>query len=253
MVNVRPRIKRVIKFSRAQEQKKALICSAIKQLRPIEFYYQHGYRTVEPFALGIVLTDHEDNLSLLCWQINGFSDLNEIVGWKLYRVSDMEDIEVQNTHFTGIRPGYEPDALEMVQVICCVPKIEQAEVPALAPIPVEIPAPAPIAMPMIEPIQPIVFSVPEPPPPPPPPPQAQIRPIVRVLSHNQLMERFRYAHPQPLPELEDLVWQEPLTAPFPEPEVKPSQEPSVIEYLPEAPLIKIWPETPFSRLGLQPA
>jgi hypothetical protein len=248
MVNVRPRIKRVIKFSRAQEQKKALICSAIRQLRPIEFYYQHGYRTVEPFALGIVLTDHEDNLSILCWQTSGFSDLNEIVGWKLYRVSDMDDIEVQNAHFTGIRPGYEPDALEMVQVICCVPRIEQAEIP----IPVEPPVPvAPV--PRIEPIQPIVYCEPVAPPPPPPPPPVQIRPIVRVLSHNQLMERFRYAHPQPLPQLEDLVWQEPLTAPFPDPDIKPSQDPSLIEFLPETPLIKIWPETPFSRLGLQPA
>ena len=239
MVNVRPRIKRVIKFSRAQEQKKALICSAIRQLRPIEFYYQHGYRTVEPFALGIVLTDHEDNLSLLCWQTSGFSDLNEIVGWKLYRVSDMEDIEVQNSHFTGIRPGYDPENLEMVQVICCVPRVEQPEVPvAVAP-----PAPV-VPAPMIEPIQPIAYCEPVAPAPPPPPPPVQIRPIVRVLSHNQLMERFRYAHPQPIPQLEDLVWQEPLTAPFPEPDVQPSKE---------EPQVKIWPETPFSRLGLQPA
>ena len=123
MVNLRNRIKRVIKFSRAQENKQALICSAIRQLRPIEFYYMHGYRTVEPFALGIVLSDKQDNMSILCWQTAGFSDLNEILGWKLYRVSDMEDIEVQNQHFTGVRPGYAPENLEMAQVICCVPAI----------------------------------------------------------------------------------------------------------------------------------
>lgn len=207
MVNLRKRIKRVINFSRAQEQKQALICSSIQQLRPIEFYYMYAYRTVEPFALGIVLTDRQDNLSLLCWQTSGFSDINETVGWKLYRVSDMEDIEVQNDHFTGIRPGYDPENLEMVQVICCVPKAEKSEEPVPPPVMAPVPQPEPR---LVETTPPVSRENQLFPPP-------QFRPIVRVLSHNQLMERFRYAHPQPLPQLDDLVWQEPLATPFPEP------------------------------------
>jgi hypothetical protein len=241
MVNLRNRIKRVIKFSRAQEQKQAVICSAIRQLRPIEFYYMHGYRTVEPFALGIVLSDHQDNMSILCWQTAGFSDLNEILGWKLYRVSDMEDIEVQNQHFTGIRPGYAPENLEMAQVICCVPAIQQAS---------EIPSPP--AIPIVQPI-PELKIVDNPPAvdelPPPPPPPVQIRPIVRVISHNQLMERFRYAHPQPIPQLEDLLWQEPLTAPFPEPSAEETGK-AAATYVDETVQAKIWPDTPVKGVGI---
>ena len=237
MVNLRNRIKRVIKFSRAQENKQALICSAIRQLRPIEFYYMHGYRTVEPFALGIVLNDRQDNMSILCWQVAGFSDLNETLGWKLYRVSDMEDIEVQNQHFTGIRPGYAPENLEMAQVICCVPAIQQSEEPSPPP-------PVPLVQPVPElRIVETPSAVDELPPPPPQP--VQIRPIVRVISHNQLMERFRYAHPQPIPQLEDLVWQEPLITPFPEPSATVTS-PSADE--PVQP--NIWPDTPVKGVGI---
>ena len=212
-MEIRSRIKRVIKFNHAREEKQAIICSAINQLRPIEFFYHGGFRTVEPFALGIVLTDHRDNMSLLCWQIAGFSDLLEVVGWKLYRVSDMEDIDILKEHFTGERPGYDPVNLEMARVICCVPTASKI---------VEEPVPPPLVVPI--PPEPVIDIEP----PPPPPPMPGIRPIIRVLSHNQLMERFRYAHPQPIPELEAMVWTEPLAQPFPEPEKQPES--------------KIWPD-----------
>jgi hypothetical protein len=239
MVNLRNRIKRVIKFSRAQEQKQALICSAIRQLRPIEFYYMHGYRTVEPFALGIVLSDRQDNMSILCWQTAGFSDLNEILGWKLYRVSDMEDIEVQNQHFTGVRPGYAPENLEMAQVICCVPAIALAEEPAPPPVPIIQPIPE---LKIVEPALPACEPAP-------PQTPAQIRPIVRVISHNQLMERFRYAHPQPIPQLEDLVWQEPLASPFPESAPEDTTKTASMS-TDETTSPKIWPDTPVKGIGI---
>jgi len=223
-MEIRGRIKRVIKFSHAREEKQQIICSAIRQLRPIEFYYLGGYRTVEPFALGIVLTDRRDNLSLLCWQIGGSSDLLDTVGWKLYRVSDMEDIDILKEHFTGERPGYEPQNLEMARVICCVPQASKV---------MEEVAPAPPPEIKVE-AAPVVPY--EPPPPPPTP-----RTIVRVLSHNELMERFRYAHP-PTPELEAMLWEEPLVRPFPEP-VKPSPEAAAAPVR-EPPKPIIWLENP---------
>ena len=57
-LNVRS-IRRVIRFSRSRDDSQQIICSAIRQLRPIEFYYHGGYRTVEPFALGVVLTNSQ--------------------------------------------------------------------------------------------------------------------------------------------------------------------------------------------------
>ena len=230
MDNLRARIKRVIKFSHDdREEKQLIIASAIKQLRPIEFYYHGGYRTVEPFALGIVLTDQRDNLSLLCWQTRGFSDNDEIEGWKLYRVSDMEDLEVLSARFTGDRPGYKVENLEMVRLIAFVkpPERPAGEVKTPAP-PVEVKAPG------LPPPEACIT--------PSSPPRPRFRPIARVLSHNDLMERFRYAHPEKIPEMEAVVWEEPLEAPFPEKpgETAPAEEKPAAE----KPQPKIWPDTP---------
>jgi hypothetical protein len=229
MVKLRSRIKRVIKFSQDdKEEKQLIISSAIKQLRPIEFYYQGGYRTVEPFALGAVLTDRRDNLSLLCWQTRGFSDNDEIEGWKLYRVSDMEDLEVISNHFTGDRPGYKVENLEMVRLIAFVKPpehpVENVKMPVTPPPEIKVPEPPPVAAYV----------------PPAPSPVVQVRPIPRVLSHNELMERFREAHPQPIPQMENMVWEEPLESPYPEPDRKPALEKTEP---------KVWPDTPIVRMG----
>jgi len=199
-METRIRIKRVIRFSRDREEKRQLICGAIRQRRQIEFYYLGGYRAVEPFALGFVLNNRDKNESLLCWQTAGFSENDLIEGWKLYRVADMEDLEIAGSHFTGDRAGYEPENLEMVEIICCVERVPHVE---------EIMTPPPEV---------------EPPPPPPPPAAESPRPIVRVISHNQLMERFRCAHPQPIPELDAMLWTEPLARPFPECPLKGSED-----------------------------
>jgi hypothetical protein len=227
MVNLRARIKRVIKFSQDnKEEKQLVISSAIRQLRPIEFYYHDGYRTVEPFALGIVLTDRRDNLSLLCWQTRGFSDNDETEGWNLYRVSDMEDLEVVSNHYTGDRPGYKIENLEMTRLIAFVkPPEHPAEVatmPVTPPPETKIPVPPPADLYV------------------PPPPPVQVRPIPRVLSHNELMERFRSAHPQPLPQLENMVWEEPLELP------RSGGEKETVQ---EKPGPKVWPDTPIVRMG----
>ncbi len=227
MENLRARIKRVLKFSQDNQEKKQLVVSsAIRQLRPIEFYYHDGYRTVEPFALGIVLTERRDNLSLLCWQTRDFSDNDETEGWKLYRVSDMEEIDVISNHFTSERPGYKIENLEMARLIAFVKPpehpLEDLKMPVTPPPEIKIPKPAPVAS----------FV--------PPPLPAQVRPIPRVLSHNELMERFREAHPQPIPQLENMVWEEPLELPHSEPELKTARE---------KPGPEVWPDTPVFRVG----
>jgi len=189
-----PSLKKMLKIGFTREEKRAAICSAINQLHPIEFYYHGGYRTVEPFALGIVLPGDADNESLICWQTAGFSDLREVVGWKLYRESEMEDIVVLNDHFTGERPNYDPDNIGMVEVICCVRPVRKRE-PAIEPPVLTIES------------SPIPNYTPS--------PKVQ-QPIVRYLTHNELMARFRFAHPIPIPELNTKLWPEPLTVPFPD-------------------------------------
>lgn len=131
MVSKRPITRTRVNIPR--ETKRAVVCTAIKQLRTMEFYYHGGYRTVEPFALGIVLNKRDaDNESLVCWQTEGFSDFRETVGWKLYRLSDMEDMEILKDKFTGERPNYDPDQIEMDKVICCV-RLKPATTPETTP------------------------------------------------------------------------------------------------------------------------
>jgi hypothetical protein len=110
----------MFRVSIPRETKRAVICTAIKQLRTLEFFYHGGFRTVEPYALGLVIKGDADNESLVCYQTEGFNDLHEVSGWKLYRMSEMEDMEILKETFKGDRPGYDPDTLQMRTVICCV-------------------------------------------------------------------------------------------------------------------------------------
>jgi hypothetical protein len=201
-----PSLKKMLKIGFTREEKRTTICNAIRQLRAIEFYYHGGYRTVEPFALGIVLPGDADNESLICWQTGGFSELREVVGWKLYRESEMEDIVVRNDEFNGERPNYDPDNIGLWQVICCVRTGRRAE-----------PAPAPTPLPVIE-------SAPEPPPEPAPL-------YVRYLTHNELMARFRFAHPRPIPELDTRLWPNPLAVPYSHPLESAAPAPHPDRYL----------------------
>jgi hypothetical protein len=131
--------------------------------------------------------------------------LLEVVGWKLYRVSDMEDLEVMKEHFTGDRPGYDPEKLEMVTVICCVRPIYKAEEEVKEPPEPELKIESSPIRPYEPPPAPEIIPQPVPP-----------TPVIRYITHNDLMERFRYAHPQTIPELETTLWPEPLAMPFPE-------------------------------------
>jgi hypothetical protein len=173
-----PKLKRVSTVNMPRETKRAVVCTAIKQLRTLEFFYHGGYRTVEPFALGIVLNKRDaDNESLVCWQTQGFSDLHETYGWKLYRLSEMEDIAIRGEKFTGERPNYNPDDIAMDKILCCVPSISV----------------------------PLAATAPE----------IKVQEVLVYIKHNEVMARFRFAHPLPIPQLNTAIWPEPLlVSPF---------------------------------------
>jgi hypothetical protein len=202
-------IKRVLKISESRDEKTLVICSAIRQLRPIEFYYLGGFRTVEPFALGLVLNNDTVNQSLVCWQTAGFSDLLQTEGWKLYRVADMEGIEVIKEHFTGDRPGYGPESLQFHKIICCITPVSHPVEEVICTVPEP---PQPKLTIESSPVRPYIAE----PPPPPPAPVIKPQPVIRYITHNELMERFRYAHPLPIRDLDTTLWEEPLASPFPE-------------------------------------
>jgi hypothetical protein len=176
----------------ARENTRRLICAAVRQLRKIDFFYQGGSRTVEPYCLGVTLKGDADNESLICYQTAGFTELGgEVPGWKLYRASGMEDVCVLNDRFDGARPEFDLDYLEMARIFCYVRPVEK----------------------------PLAVRKP---------------PAISPLTHNELMQRFRYAHPLPIPALATKIWREPLVKPFPEP------PPSAIK-LPAPPEFALYP------------
>ena len=178
-------IRNILNITTKVEKNRATICGAIRSRRVIEFYYHGGYRTVEPFCLGVVLDTDADNESLICYQTGGFSELREVVGWKLYRASEMEDIEVLNEQFSGNRPGYDPDNIDMAVIRCYVIPVEEVkkEEPKVIPL--------------------VAFSEIE-------------RPEPWYLTHNELMRRFRFTHPLPIPELYTHIFSGPWFRPPPE-------------------------------------
>ena len=166
-------LREFLNIATARDRTRAMICSAIRSRRVIEFYYHGGYRTVEPFCLGLVMSGEADNESLLCYQVGGYSELREAVGWKLYRASEIENMEITSEQFSGDRPGYDPDSVDMVTIYCCVSpgKYDEGRVKEA---------------PKIEPMP--LYEAPQ-------------KPVTVFLTHNELMRRFRFRHPIPLPEL----------------------------------------------------
>ena len=161
-------IRDVFVITRARKRTRAAICSAIKSRRVIEFYYHGGFRTAEPFCLGVIMSGEADNESLLCYQVGGYSEYGNTVGWKLFRASEISDLEITGERFSGDRPGYDPDAVEMTTVYCCV----------------SIGA---------EPVLKIERGIPS--------SEMPREQTAVYLTHNELMRRFRLSHPIPLPEL----------------------------------------------------
>jgi hypothetical protein len=131
----------------------------------------------------VVLSTEADNESLLCYQTGGFSELREVVGWKLYRASEMEDIEVFKEQFGGDRPGYDPNNLDMAILRCYVTPVKAAPKVEAAPASVD---------------------------------KAVQKKEPRYLTHNELMRRFRFTHPLPIRELYTYIFSGPWLKPLPE-------------------------------------
>lgn len=164
---------------RARKRIRASLCSAIKTRRVIEFYYHGGFRAAEPFCLGVTVSGEADNESLLCYQVGGYSEFGNPVGWKLYRASEIEDLEATNERFSGDRPGYDPDNLEMLTIYGCVSLDTNDEV-------------------RVEPVPEVEGKIPS--------HETPRKQTAVFLRHNELMRRFCFTHPSPLPELDTKIF-----------------------------------------------
>ena len=109
---------RVLAIRKNRINTKVAICSAISSRRLVEFRYHGGFRLVEPFCLGEVVPGSKE--SLLCYQVGGYTQFGDPVGWKLYRFSEISRLKVTDEGFTGAGRGYDPDNSGMTTIDCCI-------------------------------------------------------------------------------------------------------------------------------------
>jgi hypothetical protein len=92
------------------------ICDAIRNRKVLRLVYGWGHRIVEPHAYGINEKDHE---LLRCFQTSGESKSNEPIGWKIFRVDEINQLSALDQSFASARPGYKRGDPAMSQQIYC--------------------------------------------------------------------------------------------------------------------------------------
>jgi len=93
------------------------IIEAINKRRIIAFYYDGGYRTVEPYVYGVSGTGYE---VLRAYQLGGYSDSEAYEGWKLFKTSRVKSIVDTGEYFKEDRSDYKKDDPAVKEVIAQV-------------------------------------------------------------------------------------------------------------------------------------
>jgi hypothetical protein len=93
----------------------SIICSAIQQHNVLHFYYNGGFRFVEPFCYGLGTSGHE---LLRGYQISGYSESQGLPPWRLFKVDEIQSLTIADSHFTIARPDYNPDDSAMQHIYC---------------------------------------------------------------------------------------------------------------------------------------
>ncbi|MFW6219464.1 MAG: WYL domain-containing protein [bacterium] len=123
---------------------KTKVIEAIKDHDVVTIYYagdtvnNEGYRTIEPFALGI---NKAGNTVLRAWQRSGASDtpqgskqydpLTRIPGWRMFRLDRIKSFTIQNDKFNvnieflnKERPKYNPNDKDMTSIYYSVTPLD---------------------------------------------------------------------------------------------------------------------------------
>lgn len=97
---------------------KSLICKSIQNKKVISFTYKGHKRIVEPFTLGQLETT--SNMTLSAWWIGGYSETKKSPHWRLYTVSKMSNLTIENIDSSTYHQGYNPRDSRMSSIICTV-------------------------------------------------------------------------------------------------------------------------------------
>lgn len=89
------------------------IASAIQNRNLLSFTYEGFAREVEPHCLGI---DKKGHPALRAYQVAGGSESGEYVGWKMFHVNGIQNLQVLNKTFQQPRQGYKRGDKDMQQI-----------------------------------------------------------------------------------------------------------------------------------------
>lgn len=92
-----------------------IICDAIRARRLLRFFYDGYERIVEPHVYGVNTAGHE---AVRAWLVRGWSKSDSEPGWRMFLVSQMQDVAAMAEAFEGPRGGFNPDDTQMEKIYC---------------------------------------------------------------------------------------------------------------------------------------
>ena len=97
-----------------------MLYRAINSRQLVEFYYHGGSRLAEPYCVGVYLpSDKVDNEVLICYQTEGYVEIGESLGWKMFRLAEIREAKIIKQNFR-VRSEYDTDTPKMTAIRCGV-------------------------------------------------------------------------------------------------------------------------------------
>lgn len=92
-----------------------IIREAIANKQLLEFIYKDELRIVEPYTFGVT-TKGNDVLS--GYQIDGESTSSNELGWRLFTLDKIDNLNLLEDDFSGDRDEYNPNDSRMSHIYC---------------------------------------------------------------------------------------------------------------------------------------
>ena len=89
------------------------IVRAVREHHVITFQYAGLARRVEPFIYGVNTAGHQ---AISGYQTAGLSRSGDRRGWRMYLLSDIRNLVVENETFKSTRPDYNPNDSRMNEI-----------------------------------------------------------------------------------------------------------------------------------------
>ena len=95
----------------------AKVCEAIRTARCLELTYAGHRRVVEAHVAG---TTHDGEALFRAWQVSGGSSSGRPIGWKMFRLAQVESLRLSAEHSQAPRSDYQRDDPTIVRIACQV-------------------------------------------------------------------------------------------------------------------------------------